>query len=176
MSSNLDGTKRTPLIIQFVGYKHTGKTTWVCRLTELFKQAGYRVGTVKHDAHDFHMDQPGTDTWRHQTSGADITAISSSSRTAILKQGGESLEQLIAAIQYDVDLILIEGFKNACYPKIILARESAHLSLLEELNSPIALVIWPKVHAPQQSVNRIPVFAIDEYNAIFQLLHAQLKR
>lgn len=169
----------SPLIIQFAGYKNTGKTTWVCRMTEKFKQAGCRVGTIKHDAHDFQMDMPGTDTWKHQASGADITAISSSQRSAIIKRTTENVDTLIAAIRDEVDVILIEGFKSADYPKVILAREASHLSLLEQLSQPVALVCWPEAQSSDSLNNErlsVPQFALDDYDAVFQLLKANLRR
>lgn len=167
---------KSPLIIQFTGYKNTGKTTWVCRMTERFKQAGCRVGTIKHDAHDFQMDMPGTDTWKHQTSGADVTAISSSTRSAIIKQKAEPLEDLIEAIIDEVDIILVEGFKSANYPKVILASETAHLGLLEQLTHPIALVYWPEASTLEVETTAaaihpaVPTFALDDYDGVFQLL------
>lgn len=169
----------TPLIIQFAGYKNTGKTTWVCRMTERFKQAGRRVGTIKHDAHDFQMDTPGTDTWKHQASGADVTAITSSKRSAIIKHTAETLEALIESMKNEVDVILVEGFKSADYPKVILAREAFHLELLEQLSQPIALVCWPEARNGARSFPQrpaVPEFGLDDYEAVFQLLEARLRR
>lgn len=171
---------RAPLIIQFVGYKNTGKTTWVCRMTECLKQAGYKVGTVKHDAHDFQMDTPGTDTWKHQAAGADITAISSSNRTAIIKNTADPLKALIAAMDRSVDVILIEGFKTAAYPKIVCAKDVGDLRLLEETTHPIALVCWPDLRADNDVMTSpramLPVFGYDDYDAVFRLLQSMMDK
>ncbi|MCR2802271.1 molybdopterin-guanine dinucleotide biosynthesis protein B [Paenibacillus soyae] len=167
---------RAKLIIQFVGYKNTGKTTWVCRMTEAFKQAGYKVGTVKHDAHDFQMDKPGTDTWKHQEAGADVTAISSSERTAIIKRRPDPLDSLIASIERDVDIILVEGFKTAPYPKIVCAKEVGHLRLLETTTRPLALVCWPDLWTDQDALSSLdhalPKFAYDDYASVFRLMQS----
>ena len=169
---------RAPLIVQFVGYKNTGKTTWVCRMTESFKQAGFKVGTVKHDAHDFQMDTPGTDTWKHQAAGADITAISSSSRTAIIKNTADPLETLIASMDSQVDVIFVEGFKAAPYPKVICAKEERHLQLVQETSHSAALVCWPELIADMKTPGRLdsalPVFAYDDYDGVFELLQSML--
>ncbi|RJX41720.1 molybdopterin-guanine dinucleotide biosynthesis protein B [Paenibacillus pinisoli] len=164
-------------IIQLVGYKNTGKTTSVCRLTERYKGLGLRVGTIKHDAHDFQIDTPGTDTWKHQAAGADITAITSASRTAILKQSKSELDALIAAIAQDVDIILIEGFKTAPYPKLVFAREADQLRLLESVSQPIALVGWPEALAAFSAEEyrlepTLPVIPIDDEEALFALLES----
>lgn len=167
-------THRAQLIIQIVGYKNTGKTTMVCRLTELFKQAGYVVGTIKHDAHHFQMDTPGTDTWKHQQAGADITAISSLEGTAILKSHSEPLEQLIAQMP-EADVILIEGFKLASYPKIVLLRTPDDLPLLE-LSSIIGIAAWPEASALIDG-NRlhVPLFDIDQIELLFQFILQKYK-
>lgn len=157
------------LIVQIVGYKNTGKTTMVCRLTELFKQAGYVVGTIKHDAHHFQMDTPGTDTWKHQQAGADVTAIASPEGTAILKRQSEPLEQLIAQMP-EAGIILIEGFKLAHYPKLVLLRTPDDLPLLE-LTSIIGIVAWPEAAASIDG-NRlhVPVFDMNHIEKIFHFI------
>ena len=63
------------VIIQVVGYKNSGKTTLVSELVRTLTSEGYRVGTLKHDAHDFEPDIPGKDTWQHRKAGAQVTAI-----------------------------------------------------------------------------------------------------
>ncbi|OMF38882.1 molybdopterin-guanine dinucleotide biosynthesis protein B [Paenibacillus sp. FSL H8-0548] len=157
------------LIIQVIGYKNTGKTTLVCRLTERFKREGYKVGTIKRDAHDFQIDKPGTDTWKHQAAGADLTAITSASRTAIMKAYPESLEQLIAQMT-EADVILIEGFKNAPYPKIIMLRSEADFVLLAPASNPIAAAIWPELCAAHIKDCSTPMIAIDDTDQLFQMI------
>ncbi|GKU76080.1 molybdopterin-guanine dinucleotide biosynthesis protein B [Paenibacillus sp. L3-i20] len=163
-------SNKSPLIVQIVGYKNTGKTTMVCRLTEYFKKASYRVGTIKRDAHDFQMDTPGTDTWRHQEAGADITAIASSKRTAIIKQSSDSLEQLISTIRNDTDVILIEGFKEALYPKIIMARNESDLCLLKTLPNIIALAYWPDLMPTIEASRATLLTDPKELSSTFQFL------
>lgn len=132
-----------PVVIQIVGYKNTGKTTLVCRLIELLKREGYKVGTVKSDGHDFQMDTPGTDTWRHQTAGADVTAITSPRRSAILHNEAASLDQLLSHMHH-VDFVLVEGFKHERYPKLVLVRTDTDAELLNSLRHVIAVVAWPE--------------------------------
>lgn len=160
---------RTPLIFQIVGYKNTGKTTLVCRLTERFKQAGYKVGTIKHDAHDFQMDTPGTDTWKHQAAGADITAITSSVKTAIIKQLPEPLDRLIEQMT-EADVILIEGFKAASYPKIIAIRSAADYELLEQLSCPLAAAVWPEAGSPASANPIVPAIDINQIDQLYHML------
>jgi molybdopterin-guanine dinucleotide biosynthesis protein B len=162
-------TSRSLIIFQIVGYKNTGKTTLVCRLTERFKQAGYKVGTIKHDAHDFQMDTPGTDTWKHQAAGADITAITSPVKTAIIKQQPESLDRLIEQMP-EADVIIIEGFKAASYPKIIAIRSAADYELLQQLSCPLAAAVWPEAVFPAAANNVVPAIDINQIDQLFHML------
>ncbi|EFM11798.1 molybdopterin-guanine dinucleotide biosynthesis protein B [Paenibacillus curdlanolyticus YK9] len=163
-----------PTVIQIVGYKNTGKTTVVCRLTELLKQGGYTVATMKHDAHDFEMDKEGTDTWRHQQAGADLTIITSPHQTAILQKRETPLEQLIQAWGH-VDFVLVEGFKTANYPKFILVKSEQDIDLVRTLHKPIAIIAWPDmldaVSARQQSFRaKQPVFALNDIEPMYRLI------
>ena len=42
---------------------NVGKTTLIVGLVKELKSRGYRIATIKHDAHDFEIDQEGKDTW-----------------------------------------------------------------------------------------------------------------
>lgn len=156
-----------PLIVQIVGYKNTGKTTLVCRLTERYKQAGYKVGTIKRDAHDFQIDTPGTDTWKHQEAGADITAITSSERTAVMMRHNVPLDQLIAQMS-EVDVILIEGFKEAAYPKIIMVRSAQDLELLHTLQNPLAAAVWPEAMLTSSAGIALTAIDVNQIDQLFQ--------
>ncbi|CAM4486442.1 molybdopterin-guanine dinucleotide biosynthesis protein B [Paenibacillus endophyticus] len=162
-----------PIIIQIVGYKNTGKTTLVCRLTEHLKLAGYKVGTVKRDAHDFQIDTPGTDTWKHQAAGADITAITSANRTAILKPYSEPLDQLLAHMS-EVDVVLVEGFKDASYPKIIMIRSAQDTALLNELTNPLAAALWPEMSNFMADNSSIPAIDVNQTALMYQKIIALL--
>ena len=122
-----------PLVLQIVGYKNSGKTTLIAKLIHRLKQTNCIVGTIKHDAHEFDLDTPGTDTWRHQEAGADITAISSATRSAVISRGPEPLSVLLAHMRH-ADVVLVEGFKQADYPKLILLRKPEDAELLSLAN------------------------------------------
>mgnify|MGYP000100223142 CR=1 FL=1 len=152
-----------PLIIQVVGYKHTGKTTLVCKLVERWKSSSARIATIKHDAHDFNIDREGTDTWRHRQAGAAAVVIASPHRIAVMRsepqpvqRGTDSerrqLDNLLAQLA-DMDVVLVEGYKSAAYPKIVLIREHAHWCLLDTLTNVVAAVYWPEAELPVSEAN-----------------------
>ena len=156
-----------PLIVQVVGYKNTGKTTLVCKLVERFKADGHTVATIKHDAHDFEIDRPGTDTWKQQQAGADMTAITSPHRTAWLSAAPLSLDELIARMA-GADVILIEGFKDAPYPKLVLLKQPEDSRLLG-LSGVIAAVCWDE---DGELPRHLPVFPLRDTDAIYACLTA----
>jgi molybdopterin-guanine dinucleotide biosynthesis protein B len=163
-----------PSVFQVVGYKNTGKTTLICRLVQAFKCSGYRVGTIKHDGHDFEIDKPGTDTWKHRASGADMVAITSAFQTAMIESGPAALQELIGRMG-GADIVLAEGFKAEHYPKIVLLKEPEHRDLLERVSFPIAAVCWYDEKDAAEAVaapgkGKVPRFAIDDTDGIFQLM------
>jgi uncharacterized protein YhaN len=72
-------------IVSIVGRSGSGKTTLIERIIPKLKAKGYKVGTIKHDAHHFEIDHNGKDTWRMANSGADVVAISSKNKMAMVK-------------------------------------------------------------------------------------------
>ncbi|NMC33848.1 MAG: molybdopterin-guanine dinucleotide biosynthesis protein B [Veillonellaceae bacterium] len=100
-------------IISFIGRSGVGKTTYLEKLIAELKKRGYRVGVVKHDIHGFEIDHPGKDTWRHAQAGADVVCISSHEKFALIQkmQRDLPLTEIVARIR-DVDIILVEGYKN----------------------------------------------------------------
>lgn len=173
---------RRPAVIQVTGYKNAGKTELVCRLVDYYKRESLRVGTIKHDAHDFDMDKPGTDTWKHQQAGADMTAITSPHRTVLIRRSPETLERLVAAM-YEAELLLVEGFKEADYPKLVLLRREADLPLIGASRRPVAWVVWPEIErsaalraaleaAPGAS--SIPLVSIDHVEEMARLIRPYL--
>ncbi|MBM7569120.1 molybdopterin-guanine dinucleotide biosynthesis protein B [Paenibacillus sacheonensis] len=161
-----------PLVIQVVGYKNSGKTTLIAKLIHHLKQADLVVGTVKHDAHDFDMDTPGTDTWKHQEAGADMTAISSAARSAIISNRPEPLSALLAYMQH-ADIVLVEGFKHEPYPKIMLLRNEQDKELLQ-LPNPWIAAVWPQAEALRPNIV-LPAFSIDDDARIAAVIFDLLK-
>lgn len=110
-------------IVSFVGKSGSGKTTLIEGAIHELKKKGYRVAVVKHAHHGFEMDRPGKDSWRFAQAGSDIVAVSSPGRVAILEHVDDELdyEQVIARIWGKVDIILVEGFKQASQVKVDVA-------------------------------------------------------
>lgn len=159
---------------QVVGYKNSGKTTLICKLLPLLTEQGLRVGTVKHDAHGFEADVPDTDTWKHRKSGSVFTAITSGDRTAIMMERPSPLRELIREAEKHCDLVLVEGFKNEDYPKLLLIRHPNEAEELLKLSHVDAIAWWPeaeKLAAFLPLPRRTALFSIGDEEGLLRHLH-----
>lgn len=125
---------RVPLL-GFAAFSGTGKTTLLVRLIPLLKQQGLRIGLIKHGHHDFDMDYPGKDSFRLREAGASPIMVISNKRRAIITEICPEQEpgldgQLRFLDQTELDLVLVEGFKNENFPKIELHRPLLQKPLL----------------------------------------------
>jgi molybdopterin-guanine dinucleotide biosynthesis protein B len=111
-------------VISVVGNSGVGKTTLLEKLIRLLKERGYRVGAIKHDAHDFQVDYPGKDSWRMTQAGADAVIIANARRAALMEELEQerSLDDLVKMIAGRVDIVLTEGYRGAGARKIEVSR------------------------------------------------------
>ncbi|WP_322922160.1 molybdopterin-guanine dinucleotide biosynthesis protein B [Paenibacillus campi] len=182
-------TRPSTPIVQIVGYKNSGKTTLLTSLLRLFVQKGLRVAVIKHDAHQFQMDHPGTDTYAHTEAGAAAIAITSPLRTAIIREQPASLEQLIDELlggsSAVYDLILIEGFKYEAYPKVVLVAHEHDMELLQKLTDirwtytrlePLEVAAFCK-HTDDLNLRQIPIISAgkDGIMDLFIALYAYIQ-
>ncbi|HEY9079331.1 molybdopterin-guanine dinucleotide biosynthesis protein B [Magnetovibrio sp.] len=120
-------------IIGIVGWSGSGKTTLLSDLIPVLTERGYTVSTMKHTHHDFDMDRPGKDSYRHREAGAKEVLLTSRKRWALLHELRDEPEYEIDALiaqMAAVDILLIEGFKSHKYPKIEVNRPSRGKDLL----------------------------------------------
>ena len=110
-------------VVGFAGYSGSGKTTLVEKLIPALKSRGLRVSVVKHAHHNFDIDHPGKDTFRHRQAGAFEVVVASGRRLALMREFEApnlqlNVHDLIARLDGGVDWVLVEGFKNSDLPKI----------------------------------------------------------
>lgn len=149
-------------VVGFAAFSGTGKTTLIEKILIKLKNEGYRVAVIKHDAHRFEIDKEGKDSWRFSQAGADITLISSAEKTAIIEHRERTFEQNLSMI-HDVDLILVEGYKQEAIPKIGICRKMTGKGLPGPMEQYIAIVTDDDAlekNAP------IPSFGLDDIEGI----------
>jgi molybdopterin-guanine dinucleotide biosynthesis adapter protein len=115
-----------PPVVCIVGASDSGKTTFLEKLIPELVRRGYRIGTIKHDAHSFEMDREGKDTWRHRKAGAQTIAITSPNQTATIYETNAEmdLEEAMERFFWREDLVLTEGYKRSQRPKIEIFRKA----------------------------------------------------
>lgn len=115
--------------VGFAGYSGSGKTTLVERLIPALKLRGLRVSVVKHAHHNFDIDHPGKDTYRHREAGAFEVVVASDRRLALMREFEQpaalTVHHLIAELYEGVDWVLVEGFKDSNLLKIEVWRPQA---------------------------------------------------
>src|ERR1043165_5458566 len=114
-------------VIGIAGYSGSGKTTLIEKVIPLLGAGGLRVSLVKHAHHEFDIDQPGKDSWRHRHAGCSEVLVSSSVRWALIHElRGEqelSLAEALGRLS-PCDLVLVEGYKLAPLAKLEIWRPS----------------------------------------------------
>src|SRR5258706_9632816 len=120
-------------IFGFAGWSGSGKTTLIEKLIPLFVARGLRVSLVKHAHHEFDMDQPGKDSYRHRHAGCTEVLVGSSKRWALIHElRGEPEPGLGDLLKHlsPCDLVIVEGYKSEPIAKIEVHRSAGHTPFL----------------------------------------------
>lgn len=162
-------------VLGLAGWKNSGKTTLMVRLVTLLTDRGLRVSTVKHADHNFDVDQPGKDSYRHRAAGATEVVVASAKRWALMHElRQESEPDLTALLEHmsDVDLILVEGFKKLSHDKVEVFRAEIGKPLMAREDPHIVAVASDR---PIPDIE-LPVLPLDDAEAIadFILGHCRL--
>lgn len=117
-----------PFAVGFVGFSGAGKTTLATRVAAILAARGLKVSALKDAHHGVDLDKPGKDTFRYREAGAAEVILRTAERYAILVETPEtvSLDELLARVRPDADMVVVEGFKHeGDFPKIELLRGEA---------------------------------------------------
>ena len=124
-------------IIGITGWKDVGKTYYASLIIKSLVKKGYQVGSIKHAHHDFDIDKPDTDSFKHREAGSNQVIISSSKRWAKITENNNTYEkswdELIKEFN-NVDIVVVEGFKKDNHPKIEILTKSLNNRNKETIN------------------------------------------
>jgi molybdopterin-guanine dinucleotide biosynthesis protein B len=162
------GAENEMKVIGLAGWSGAGKTTLLTRVIPLLLGQGLRVSVIKHAHHEFDVDVPGKDSWRHREAGATEVLVSSARRWALMHElrGAEEphLPELLAKLSA-VDLVVIEGFKREPHRKIEVHRAANGKPLLFPDDSCVVGI------ATDVAVETtLPVVHLDDVEALAALL------
>jgi molybdopterin-guanine dinucleotide biosynthesis protein B len=166
----------TMKIIGIAGYSGSGKTTLIEKVIPLLVGEGLRVSLIKHAHHEFDVDQPGKDSYRHRHAGCSEVLVSSSKRWALmheLRGAAESTLQELLAQLSPCDLVIVEGYKSEPIAKVEVHRRANQTPVLH-IDDPHVVAI--ATDEPLDTT--LPQLALDDAAAVarFIMQHLGLNR
>lgn len=140
-----------------IGFHNVGKTTLISKMVPLLRERGLTVSTIKHAKHMGIKD-------------SDILFQSGSEETIVVSDDFSlryfrttNLASLVGMV--DSDVLIVEGFKDEAFPKLIRAKSLSDVErLLDDLA--IALVID---EPEDRSFSGLPVFSPEEVEGILSV-------
>jgi molybdopterin-guanine dinucleotide biosynthesis protein B len=161
-------------VFGFAGYSGSGKTTLIEQLIPRFTARGLRVSLIKHTHHNFDVDQPGKDSWRHRQAGASEVLLTCDTRWVLMHElrgaPEASLEEQLAVLS-PCDLVLVEGFKQTPISKLEVHRPAhGRPPIWPENPSVVAVATNERIDCP------LPTLNLDDPDAIAQFILDYLDR
>lgn len=161
-------------VFGFAGYSGSGKTTLIEQLIPRFTARGLRVSLIKHTHHDFDVDQPGKDSWRHRQAGASEVLLTCDTRWVLMHElrgaPEPTLEEQLAVLS-PCDLVLVEGFKQTPISKLEIHRPAhGRPPIWPENSSVVAVATDAAIDCPH------PVLDLNDPDAIAQFILDYLDR
>jgi molybdopterin-guanine dinucleotide biosynthesis adapter protein len=163
-------------VIGIAGYSGSGKTTLIEKLIPVFVREGLRVSLIKHAHHEFDLDQPGKDSYRHRHAGCSEVLVSSSRRWAMMHElRGAAEPGLQEQLKHfaPCDLVIVEGYKNEPMPKVEVHRKASAAPLLHPDDRNVVAVA-----TDERLDTRLPQIDLDDAEAValFIIQHLGLNR
>ncbi|RUW22984.1 MULTISPECIES: molybdopterin-guanine dinucleotide biosynthesis protein B [unclassified Mesorhizobium] len=153
-------------VFGITGWKNSGKTTLTEKLVADLVRRGWTVSTVKHAHHDFDIDKPDTDSFRHRQAGAMEVAIVSGRRWALMhelrNEDEPKLDEILARLTPS-DIVLVEGYKREAHKKIEARRLDAKDRMPLSASDPNIVAV--AADFPVEGEN-LPVFDLDDTKSI----------
>jgi len=120
-------------VIGIAGYSGSGKTTLIEKVIPLLVAEGLRVSLIKHAHHEFDVDHPGKDSYRHRQAACTEVLVSSGQRWALMHElRGAPEPSLAEQLRHfsPCDVVIVEGYKSESIPRIEVHRKACEAPLL----------------------------------------------
>ncbi|MGE6259631.1 molybdopterin-guanine dinucleotide biosynthesis protein B [Heyndrickxia sporothermodurans] len=165
---------RRTKVFQIVGFKNSGKTTLLTEVINHWKHHHHQVGIIKHHGHGGTPSAKieKTDTDKLLNAGAMITAVEGEGELLLQNENRKwSIEDIICVYKlFSLDLILVEGYKNASYPKAMIIKNEKDIRLLDNLQNVQAILTW----IPLQKKQPYPIFSMQNKHQFIEWLYQKL--
>jgi len=166
-----------PVVIGFSGVSGSGKTTVIEYLIRDLRQLGLKVGTIKHDGHDFDMDHRGKDSYRHRQAGANRVIVSSSKKYAILttNENEEMTLEALLSEQRDMDVVIFEGFKHSVFKKFEVIRGEVSQEPVCDPDALLGIISDLDLKIVNSQSETVPVYPMDAYSELVAYILDRIK-
>ncbi len=165
-------------VFGFAGYSGSGKTTLIEQLIPRFAARGLRVSLIKHTHHNFDVDQPGKDSYRHRAAGAGEVLLTCDTRWVLMHElrgaAEPTLEDQLKVLS-PCDLVLVEGFKQTPISKLEIHRPAhGRPPIWPENKSVVAVATDAPLDCPLPA--HLPQLDLNDPDAIVQFILDYLDR
>ncbi|MBY0121048.1 molybdopterin-guanine dinucleotide biosynthesis protein B [Bacillus sp. S/N-304-OC-R1] len=157
---------KAPFVYQVVGYQNSGKTTIVNKLIQHLASHKLQVATIKHHGHGGRPELiESKDSSQHISSGALASIVEGDGRLLLQAEKNHwTLQEHIAILyQFNPDIILIEGFKQADFPKTVILKDHKSKTLLTSLTNIKSILYWDEATIREIQTS-IPCFNIHDHS------------
>ncbi|WP_349410235.1 molybdopterin-guanine dinucleotide biosynthesis protein B [Pseudalkalibacillus sp. SCS-8] len=168
-------------ILQIVGYKNSGKTTVIKNVVHHLSEAGFRAGIIKHHGHGGKPDviEPErSDTAQFRQSGAYATAVEGDGEIHIQFQyrNPSPLKKMIELyLKLPLDVILVEGYKRAGYPKLLVVRNKEECIHLLSSSQNVIGIIHHGIDEAFEVKKTIPTFQMEDPQSYVEFILAKIE-
>ena len=162
-------------IIQIVGFQNSGKTTLMEKLILAATEERLNVAAFKHHGHGgMPEDKTEKDSVKHQRAGAFIVGVEGDGMLQIQGKREKWILQEIVDLYrfFNPDVLLVEGYKQEHYPKVVIIREEDDWEVLQSVTNIICILSWQPFYEKNCSV---PIFLLNEQEKYIKYIMAKLK-
>lgn len=161
------------VLLSIIGKKGSGKSEILEELIALLSGRGFRIGVIKHLAREaIEIDEPGKDTYRYRSQGAETVVLAGRRRLALFSNLGEEIpvEGLLGFFR-DFDLVFLEGYFQDEVPKVEVYRKELGERLLTERVKNVLAVVSNEVREDGP-----PHFSFDQLERLALFIEEKLIR
>ncbi len=155
-----------PVVLSVIGRKGSGKSQVIETLIALLKSKGFRIGVIKHLAKDdVEIDQPGKDTCRYRTQGAETVILAGKRQLAFFSNLSSEIpmEQLLCLFQ-DYDLVFLDGYFDVPFPTLEVHRQDSGNFLSSGMDHVFAIC------SDQRAAGHVPHFSLTQLVSLVSLI------
>ena len=166
-------------LLGITGTSGSGKTTLIEQLIARFVRDGRRVAAIKHTHHGFDLDSPGKDSYRMREAGSAEVVLVGGERLVLMREYANAqepeLDDALALLSPETDLVIVEGYKRSTFPKIEVFRPSlGRAPLWPEIGGVVAVA----TDAPEAVAvpTDVAVLNLNDVEAVYRFAVQQVAR